>query len=397
MVTNVVSQMAGLTALRVRNAQPGRHIDGKGLCLVVKPTGAKSWVLRVQVAGRRRDIGLGGSAELTLAEAREMAAVLRKAAKAGRDPTQERDGDKRLPPTFRQAAQACHADLKKGWTAKNSAAFLSSLEARAFPKLGNIRVDLIEARHLQDVLMPIWLDIPVMARKVRQRVAAVLDYAKAKGWRSTEAPGRSVILGLPRQGKTGNFAAMPYKDVPAFVNDLRGQPETVGRLALLFVIFTAARSGEVRHMRWSHIDLEQRLWNRPADLMKSKTAHAVTLNPAALQVLEKVAPMRSGPDALVFASKVGKAISDMTLTKVMRDADLPFTVHGFRSSFRDWAAEMRPLVPDAAAEAALAHLVPDQVVRAYKRTPLIEIRRGLLDDWASFIDGRGAKVLKLSA
>lgn len=389
--------MVGLTALRVKNAPPGRHIDGKGLCLVVKPTGAKSWVLRVQVAGRRRDIGLGSIAVLTLAEARERAAALRKAAKAGRDPAQERDKDKRLPPTFRQAALACHVDLKKGWSPKNAAAFLSSLEARAFPKLGHIRVDLIETWHLQDILIPIWLDIPVMARKVRQRVSAVLDYAKAKGWRSTEAPGRSVILGLPRQSKTGNFAAMPYKDVPAFVGDLRGQPETVGRFALLFVIFTAARSGEVRNMRWCHVDLEERLWNRPAELMKSRVAHAVTLNPAALKVLEAVAPMRSGHDALVFPNAGGKAISDMTLTKVMRDACVPFAVHGFRSSFRDWAAEMRPSVPDAAAEAALAHLVPDQVVRAYKRTSLIEIRRGLLDDWANFIDGRGAKVVKLSA
>ena len=389
--------MPGLTALAVKNAKPGRHVDGHGLCLVVKPTGGKSWVLRIQVAGRRRDIGLGSIAELTLAEAREKAAALRKAAKSGRDPVLERDGDKRLPPTFQNAAIACHTDLKGGWGAKAAAAFLSSLETHAYPKLGNIRVDLIEAWHVQDMLMPIWLDIPIMARKVRGRIATVLNYAKAKGWRTTEAPSRSIAVGLPKQAKSSNFAAMPYKDVPAFVAELRDQPETFGRLALLFTIFTAARGGEVRQMRWSHLDLEQRLWNRPAHLMKSKTAHAVTLNQSALSILEHAAVFKSAPDALVFMGKSNKTISDMTLTKVMRDAKLPFTVHGFRSSFRDWAAEMRPSVPDAAAEAALAHVVPDQVVRAYKRTPLIEIRRGLLEDWGNFIDGREGKLVRLSA
>lgn len=384
--------MPSLTALSAKNAKPGRHVDGKGLCLVVKPSGARSWVLRVQVDGRRRDIGLGS--ELTLAEAREKAAALRKAAKAGRDPVLERDGEKRLPPLFRAAVIDCHTALKGGWTPKAAAAFLSSLETHAYPKLGNIRVDHIEAWHLQDMLLPIWLDKPVMARKVSQRAATVLNYAKAKGWRTTEAPSRSLTVGLPRQRQGSNFAAMPYVDVPSFVEGLSAESETVGRLALLFTIFTAARSGEVRQMRWSHLDLKGKLWNRPAELMKSRTPHSVTLSAPALAILERLKVVRSAEDALVFPGKGGKPISDMTLTKVMRDAGQLFAVHGFRSSFRDWAAERMPSVPEAVA--ALAHVVPDKVVRAYKRTSFLEMRRDLLDAWGRHVERHDGNVIHLS-
>jgi integrase len=410
--------MASLTVLGVRNAKPGRYADGNGLYLLVKSGGAKSWLLRVQHDGKRRDIGLGSvdvdhrrSADdpvngvpilqrrlLNLGEAREKAEALRRFAKAGRDPVAERDKDRRPVPTFKEAAKACHKDLAGGWASKNAAAFLKSLEDHAFSRIGDLKVDQVEASHLRDMLAPIWLEIPEMARKVRQRAGIVLNFAKSKGWRTSEPPGKTVTMGLARHSASKNFAAMPYEEVPAFVADLGAKAATVGRFALLFAIHTAARSGEVRHAQWSHIDMERKLWNRPASIMKGKVAHSVTLTDDAIAVLKRAAKLRetTKPDAPVFPSSKGTVLSDMTLSKIMRDAKLPFTVHGFRSAFRDFAAEQMPTIPDAVAEAALAHVVPDKVERAYKRTQFLEMRRKLLDGWAAHLAGRG-NVVQLTA
>lgn len=400
--------MAQLTALSARNAKPGRHADGKGLYLLVKPTGAKSWLLRVQVDGQRRDIGLGaldassrgaGKADpspiaipilsrrsLTLSEAREKAAILRDAAKAGLDPIAERDRERRSIPTFREAAKAAHKALESGWSDKGAKNFLTSLETHAYPSIGGKRVDEISPGDITDVLAPIWTSKPDMGRKVRQRIGTVLNYAHGKGWRPAEAPGRSVTVGLPRQPKGGNYEAMPYADVPAFVAQLSSEAPTNGRLALIFQILTAARPGEVRSLRWDHIDTVKRDWNRPADLMKTGAAHTTTLSKAALAVLAKIGAGRIvRSEALVFPGRAGGMFSDMTLNKVLRVAEQPYDAHGFRSSFRDWAAEKMPQIPDPVAEAALAHSVPDKVVRAYKRTTFVEMRRELLEAWGEYV------------
>lgn len=370
----------------VRSAKAGRHGDGKGLYLLVGPTGAKSWLLRVQVNGIRRDIGLGSVSDLGLAGARERAAALRTAARAGLDPIAERDKDQRRVPTFAEAAASCHTDLLSGWGAKTASGFLSSLKTHAFPAIGSMRIDLVDASHLRDMLAPIWTDKPEMARKVRQRAGIVLNYAKSKGWRETEAPGKSVTMGLARQGPGRNYASMPYAEVPAFVARVSAMPETVGRMALLFAIYTAARSGETRKARWSHIDLERKLWNRPAHLMKGKVSHTVTLTEPAIVLLKRAAGLRKGEaDDVVFPSRKGTPLSDMTLSKIMRDMKVPSTVHGFRSSFRDFAAEQMSTIPDPVAEAALAHVVPDKVERAYKRTSFLEMRRTLLDGWGAYL------------
>ncbi len=403
--------MPKLTALSVRNAKPGRHADGDGLYLLVKPTGSRSWMLRVQVDGKRRDVGLGTvdlSARaqkdknepspipisilhrriLTLAEAREKANLLRGAAKAGLDPVAERDRERYSIPTFREAAVSTHAALKSGWPAKGAATFLSSMENHVYGVIGDQRVDAITAGDISAVLTPIWTSKPDMARKVRQRIGTVLNFAHGKGWRATEAPGKSVTVGLPRQPKGGNYVAMPYADVPAFVAKLAAETPTSGRQALLFQIFTAARPGEVRGARWGQIDMAKREWTRPASLMKGVNAppHTVTLNTAAMLLLDKIRTERSPkPNDLIFPGRGGAKMSDMTLNKVIRTAGLLNDAHGFRSSFRDWAAEMMPEVPDPVAEAALAHIVSDKVVRAYKRTDFLEMRRKLLDGWAAFV------------
>lgn len=393
------------TPVVVKTAKPGRHHDGNSLYLLVSPTGARSWMLRVQVDGKRRDIGLGAadtrnladrSSEpitipilqrklLTLSEAREKARLLREAAKAGFDPIAERDKERRSIPTFRDATLAAHAALMQGWSEKGAKNFLTSLTAHAYPLLGRKRVDMITAADIIAVLAPIWTAKPDMGRKVRQRVSAVLNYAHGQGWRPTEAPSRSVMVGLPRQPEGGNYEAMPYIDVPAFVVALKTERRTTGRLALLFQILTAARPGEVRAARWEQIDHQQRDWKRPANIMKAKRAHTITLSGAALVVLEQVREGRK-PEAgeLIFPGRGGKMFSDMTLNKVLRTAQQPHDAHGFRSSFRDWAAE-KTQVPEAVAEAALAHREPSKTKRAYLRTDYLEQRRALLEEWGRFV------------
>lgn len=400
--------MGKLTALSVRNARPGRHADGQGLYLLVKPTGGKSWLLRVQVDRQRRDIGLGSvdtssrvgagrsapppiavpilhKKVLTLSEAREKAGLLRTAAKSGLDPIAERDRERRKAPTFEEAAKATHEALKSGWAENTATLFLSTLANHAYPTLGRMRVDQIDAEHIRDAVAPIWTSKPEMARKVRFRISKVLDFAKSKGWRKSEAPRRSVTVGLAKQADGGNYAAMPYEQVPALVAQLNAGAPTKGRHALLLAILTAARSGEIRSARRKHFNLDKAEWNRPPEVMKTKTAHTVTLSKPAVALLKQI--FEEGghePDDLVFPNRKGEQLSDMTLSKALRDAGHAYTVHGFRSSFRDWAAEKMPEVPDAVAEAALAHVVPDKVIRAYKRAKFLDMRRGLLEAWSSF-------------
>lgn len=383
--------MGRLSAIGVRNAKAGRHGDGGGLYLLVKASGARSWMLRVQRDGKRRDIGLGSVAALNLSEARDKAAELRKHALNGRDPIAERDRDRRPLPTFKQAAHAAHQDLKSGWAPKHAAAFISSLEDHVFGTLGSRRVDTIDATHVRDLLAPIWTRIPSMARKIRQRIGTVLNYAHAKGWRAHEAPMKSVTLGLARQSGGRNFAAMPYAEVPDLMTAIRARQQTTGRDALMFLLLTAARSGEVRSARWSHVDLDAGNWHRPANLMKGRIAHTVTLSPHAIELLRRRFENSSPrPDDLIFPARGNRQLSDMTISKVLKDASVPYTVHGFRSSFRDWAAEAMPHIPDPVAEAALAHVVPDKVIAAYKRTTFLALRRELLTAWGCMITGLGS-------
>lgn len=379
--------MSRLTAITVKNAKPGRHGDGGGLYLVVQPSGARSWILRVQRDGRRRDIGLGSLAATTLSEARQKAAELRRHALNGRDPIAERDKDRRPTPTFKQATLAAHAALKAGWIEKNAAAFLSSLEANAFPALANLQVDTISAGHIRDMLAPIWIAKPELARKVRMRVGQVLNFAHSKGWRTTEMPSRSVTVGLPKQPKGGNFKAMPYRDAPAFLRQLLDAELTSGRAALIFLMLTGARGGEVRGATWEQIDFGTSSWHRPAALMKGSGAgpHTVTLNEPATALLRHLEARKLATADVIFPSPRGGKLSDMALNKVISDSGLPFDPHGFRSTFRDWAAEQMPEIPDPVAEAALAHAVPDKVVRAYKRTTFLEMRKELLNAWGEYL------------
>lgn len=408
--------MAGLTAKFVQNAKEGRHCDGKGLYLLVGRTGCRSWILRVQVRGKRRDIGLGGvlfstfgraseigndvplegRTHLTLAEARELSIRLRNAAKAGKDPAAELKRDRKLNPTFKEAVEATHAAQSHGWNDKEAKAFLSSLKNHAYPVLGNKRVDAITADDIATTLEPIWKAKPAMAKKVRRRVGVVLDYSSAKGWRENAAPREQVRALTGRAKKGGNFPAMPYEHVPDYWTHLLGERDTVGRLALLFLMATGARSVEVREAKWRHVDLERAEWGRPAELMrKSEQAHVVTLNEPALAILRKIALLLPdhGPDDYIFANRKGKMISDMTISKVMRDDDQPYVPHGFRTSLRTWAAEKQPFIPEPVAEAALSHVIPDAVIKAYNRATFLDMRRKLLAQWGAYLTGEKWSVI----
>ncbi|MBU0825424.1 MAG: integrase arm-type DNA-binding domain-containing protein [Alphaproteobacteria bacterium] len=407
--------MRQLTAKYVLNAKPGRHCDGNGLYLLVGETGCRSWILRVMVNGRRRDIGLGGlqrhiliqpssvgddipieeRSHLTLAEARELAVRIRNVAKAGRDPTAVRKRPARIEqkstPTFEAAAIAAHGAQSHGWSDRSSKAFLARLEEHAYPKLGKMPVDTIHADDVAEALKPIWVAKPATAKKVRQHIATVLDYAAAKRWREYGAPREQVraLTGKPKSSGR-NYPSMPYEKVPLYWRDLSGAGETVGRLALMFLIATGARSIEVREAQWRHIDRKKAEWERPAELMrKSDQKHIVTLNKPALDILARAAAYSAShdPDALIFANRKGTTLSDMTISKIMRDDDMPWVPHGFRSSLRTWAAEQQPFIPEPVAEAALSHVIPDAVIKAYNRASFLEMRRMLLDEWGAFITG----------
>lgn len=397
-----------LTVRKIASLREGRHSDGNGLSLLVKPSGSRSWVLRVQHNGRRRDYGLGAAItepihfdipiekrkSLTLAQAREKARIWRELAKAGFNPSAVWRSKNETTPSFQKVAEEYHAEVSKGWrNGKHGDQWLATLKTYAFPLIGDVSVDEVDARMIQRVLGPIWLSKGETARRVRQRIGSVLDYAHGKGWRESEAPMRAVnqLLGGIKQPRAGNFAAMPYKDLPRFVAKLRQGGFAVGRLALQFLILTAARSGEVRKARWRHIDPETKEWQVPADNAKTGRLHIVPLVPAAMAILEQIrGAFGIDPDDYVFPG-LGGQMSDATLAKVVRTmCSERFTVHGFRSSFRDWAAESA--FADSWAEAALAHTNPNRTESAYRRTTFFDQRRDtLMPAWANFLLGGAAE------
>lgn len=385
-----------LTAVAVKAhlANPGTYQDGDGLFLKVDKRGGASWTLRLQRDGKRQDIGLGSARLLSLAEARDKANSLRKAVKVERrDVLAEKKDEAAAKVTFREAARQYHAENEAGWkSAIYTRQWLASLENYAFPKLGNLPTGSIMASDIITVLTPIWQEIPETARQVRNRICAVLDYAHAKGWRSTEAPSGNGSLkagrGLPRQVKAReNRKAMPYVAVPSFLTALRRRP-SFGRLALELLVLTGVRSQEARLATWGEFNLEAGLWTIPAAHMKRNKAHIVPLSDAALAVLTKAAALKLEGTDQVFPGAGGDPMSDMTLLKVLRDMSEPYHVHGFRSALTDWAANEG--YPDAVVEAALAHKTPDAVQAAYRRTTYLGTpgqpgqRVKLMADWGRY-------------
>jgi integrase len=377
--------MGKLSATAVKAAtKPGRFGDGDGLFLIVQPSGSKSWVCRVQKNGNRRDFGLGSASKVSLAVARNRAREIRAWVEIGLDPIFERRKAEGIP-TFKEAAARVMAAHRKTWrNAKHEQQWLRTLQSYVFPHFGNAQVSEITGPMIRNALADIWLSKPETARRVRQRIGAILDWAYASGYRESEAPMRAITKGLPRQPKKdGHFAAMPYQDVPAFMISLRKR-ESFSRLALEFAILAAARSGEVRGAVWDEFDLEAKLWTIPKERMKASREHIVPLSKAAVRVIERCRQLRIASCELVFPGiRRNTPLSDMTLTKLLKEMKQPYTAHGFRSAFRDWASEETEHQGEVA-EAALAHVVANKTEAAYRRGNLLEKRKLLMEDWAKF-------------
>ncbi|WP_309804712.1 tyrosine-type recombinase/integrase [Novosphingobium capsulatum] len=378
-----MSNSQRLTALKISHlTQPGRYGDGKGLMLLVQASGHKSWVLRLTSNGKRRDFGLGGYPGTSLAKARELAEQYRKDIREGRDPLAFKI-QKPERTLFRDAAKAAMEGLAGS---KLGAATIATMQKRlatyAYPKIGHLEVQTIDATVLADLLRPIWTSKPETALRVRQAVIRVLRFSRPDGHLLENSLAKAVSDRLPKQPDSQHHAAMPHAELPAFWRKLAAK-ETKGALALQFTILTAARSGETRGARWSEIDEKAAEWNIPASRMKMKKAHRVPLSAAALAVLTKAAAYKRRDVDLIFPSDAGTLLSDMTLTKALRDMKQDCRVHGFRSTFADWRGDETDY-PEEIAEAALAHEVPDEVKRAYRRTDFFTKRRALMDDWGAF-------------
>ena len=387
--------MGKLTAGAVKaTSKPGRLGDGGTLYLHIARGGTKSWVQRITIDGRRHDIGLGGWPVVSLASARRRAAENRSAVADGRNPLAEKR--RSTVPTFRQAATQTLEALKPRWrNLKHSVSWMQTLERHAMPRLGHMPVDRIGREDVLAVLTPIWGTRPETARRVRQRIRATLRWCWAHGYVEQNVAGEAIDGALPKMPAIkSHFRALPYRDVSSALKTVEASKASwAAKLCLRFLILMAARSGEARGAKWDEIDFEAREWRIPGDRMKAGTAHRVPLSDPAMAVLERARELDDG-SGLIFPSSLrkGKEMSDMTLTKVLRSTGLAdrATVHGFRSSFRDWAAECTN-APHAVMELALAHAVGDSVEQAYARSDLLEKRRRLVEQWAAFITGSNAR------
>jgi len=388
-----------LTALKIDKELPaGMYGDGGGLYLRVTDDGAKNWVFRFMLHGRARWMGMGPLHTVNLAEARKRAGEHRLRRHDGIDPIEVRRAERlkaRLEAaktiTFKECAAAYIKAHRAGWhNGKHAAQWETTLATYAEPIIGKLPVQAIDPALVLKVLEPIWATKPETAGRVRGRIEAVLDWAKARDYRTGENPARwrgHLDKLLPARGKVRkveHHAALPYGGLPGFLVALREQDGIAAR-ALEFLILTAARTGEVIGARWSEPDLLDKVWTVPAGRMKARKEHRVPLSARALAILEEIQAHRTGNDGFVFpGGKPGKPLSNMAflmLLRRMKRDDL--TAHGFRSSFRDWASE-RTNFPREVAELALAHSVGDKVEQVYRRGDMFEKRRRLMQQWATF-------------
>lgn len=393
-----------LTARGVEGLRtPGRHADGAGLYLIVDAGGAKRWAFIYRWkepgtpgVGRLREMGLGSYLAVSLASAREEASKARAQIAKGIDPITARKADRAIP-TFGDFADQVVEDFSPQWrNPKHRAQWKSTLTNDA-AQLRSLAVDTVTTDQVLKVLKPIWLTKPETASRLRGRIERVLDAARAKGYRSGENPARwrghlDNLLPKRQTLSRGHHEAMPYEDVPKFMAALRGR-EGFSARALEFVVLTAARSGEVRGAQWKEINLKAKVWTVPAARMKTAREHRVALSEAAVKLLEAVRDVRCN-DFVFPGNSADGGLSVMAMEMVLRRMKVDVTVHGFRSSFRDWVGEETSF-PSDIAEAALSHRVGDAVERAYRRGDALEKRRKLMEAWANFCDGRQGKVVRL--
>lgn len=390
---------AELSALHVRRlTTPGLHFVGgaTGLALQVSGNGVRTWILRYTILGKRRDMGLGAYPEVELADARARARVARSLLADGKDPIKERQearqklvAEIRARKSFDECAREFIESKSAEWrNTKHSSQWTNTLRTYASPVVGALAVSEIELRHVKQVLQPIWTTKTETATRVRARIEAVLDWATVNDHRAGANPARwsgnldKVLPAPSRVAQVRHHKALPYKSLPAFYARLREQPGQ-GALALRFAILTAARSGEVRGATWREIDTQANEWRIPADRMKAGREHRVPLSQPALELLKSISS--NDADDLVFSAAEGKALSDMTLSAVLRRMKVNAVPHGFRSTFRDWASEETHHSREVV-EMSLAHAIESAVEAAYRRGDLFDKRRILMSDWSTFCE-----------
>ena len=389
--------MTKLTALQVSRAtKRGLLGDGGGLYLQITAAGSKSWLFRYRVNGKLRHHGLGPANTVSLAEARDKALACRKLRLDGIDPIEAKQQQRAAAQlsaakalTFAECATAYIEAHRSGWrNPKHAGQWSATLATCAYPAFGDLPVAAIDIALVMKAIDPIWRTKSETAKRVRGRIETVLDWAKVRGCRTGENPARwrgNLEHLLPAPSKVANVvhhAALPYAELPAFWTRLAEQAGT-GAQALRLAILTAARTGEIIGATWDEIDLDQAVWTIPADRMKAGNEHRVPLSPPAVAILLDMRTLRAG-DFVFPGAKAGKPLSNMALLMALRRmgrGDL--TAHGFRSTFRDWAAECTD-APREVAEAALAHTLADKVEAAYRRSDLFEKRRGLMEAWAGY-------------
>lgn len=390
-------EIGKLSAVAVRSkTKPGLYGDGGGLYLQVTEAGAKTWIYRFMLAGRRRDMGLGAVHTVGLAEAREEARRCRQLVRDGLDPIENRKAarlavraDVAKAMTFRECAEAYIKAHEAGWqNAKHATQWTSTLTSYVYPVIGELSVAAVDTGLVMKILEPIWATKTETANRVRGRMEAVLDWAAVRKYRAGENPARwkgHLDHLLPARGKVqkaGHHAALPYDQMSAFMTALRVQDGT-GARALEFAILTAARTGEVIGATWDEIDTERCLWTIPPERMKTRKEHRVPLSEPALAILRAMEKVRDGN--FVFpGGKAQRSLSNMALlTTLRRMKRTDVTTHGFRSTFRDWVAEQTNF-PNEVAEMALAHAVGDKVEAAYRRGDLFDKRRALMCEWSAW-------------
>ena len=385
--------------------QPGRYGDRprSTLYLLVSPGGSKSWVQRLSINGRRHDIGLGGWPLVSLQEARELAHENRKRARQGFDPLAERRQRQAdaiaaaAVPTFEQAARETHQAKRSEWTNPSHInGWISSLEKHVFPALGSRPVNEISPADVLAVLSPIWSEIPETSRRVRSRIRTVLARCHSQGHVRTNAAGEALDGALTRRrpGSQKHFRSLPWQQIPEALEKIAASGASASsKLALRFLVLTVGRTSEVLHATWDEIDEEAKTWTIPAERMKAGREHRVPLSGGACEVLEAARKLPGGQQGLLFPSprKPG-ALSNMTMLKILRDAKIDSTVHGFRSSFRNWCEETGR--DDHAAEQALAHTVPG-VRGSYLTTTVFRKRVALMSAWAAVVTGEESTVVEL--
>ena len=389
---------AALTAAKVRTVtEPGRYFDGQGLFLLVEPTGAKRWKQRLTVQGRRQELGLGPYPVVTLAMAREAAIQHRRDVRAGENPKTQRLRERDVP-TFAEAARKVFDLRRGGWkNAKHAEQWITTLEQFVFPRLGARGVDDVSTEDVLAVLSPIWHTKPTTAKRVRQRIAAVLTWAVAQGMRP-DNPADAVKAVLARHANASKAQrSLPYTEVASAITTVQAsQAAPALKLAFEFLVLTAARAGEVRFATWGEIDCDARTWTVPAERMKAGREHRVPLSDRAIAVLDGARTLRPGRGELVFPSRGGRPLTEGGFVQALSRLGIDATAHGFRSSFRIWAQE-RTNIPREVCEAALAHTVKDKAEAAYARSDLFDKRRKLMDAWATYLNPEPAAVLSLDS